>query len=193
MNAFILTGGQSRRFGSDKSLAQVNGHTFAEILYNRLTEKFDRVAIAGKEEKHKGFPFIQDALPVQCPLVGIYSGLLSSDSDWNFFVGIDLPLVDLCLIDRLESSLSETYQIILPEADGKWHPLCAFYHRSLIPAIKAALDGGNYRLMDLIRPARHLVVDAGVFREQLLNVNTPEAFRELHAILNKQRQVKKPT
>ncbi|NTW50675.1 MAG: molybdenum cofactor guanylyltransferase, partial [Chlorobiales bacterium] len=161
MNAFILTGGQSRRFGSDKSLAQINGVSFAEHLYKRLTKKFARVAIIGKEEKHTDLPFISDAIAVQCPLVGIYSGLLSSDSDWNFFVGVDLPLVDISLITLLENYLSDTYQIVLPEADGKWHPLCAFYHRSLIPAIKAALDGGNYRLMDLIRPARHLMVDAG--------------------------------
>lgn len=186
MNAFILTGGQSRRFGSDKSLAEINGQTFAEILYNRLTKKFDRVAIVGKEEKHSGLPFIQDALTVQCPLTGIYSGLLASGSDWNFFVGVDMPLVGLSLIELLEQRLSDACQIVLPETDGKWHPLCAFYHRSLIPAIKSAIESGNYRMMDMIRSVRHIALNANVFCDQLLNVNTPQALNELQAILNKQ-------
>lgn len=186
MNAFILTGGQSRRFGNDKSLAKINGQTFAEHLYSCLTKKFQCVAIVGKADKHPGLPFVQDVPPVQCPLAGIYSGLLGSQSEWSFFVGVDLPLVSIPLIEELEAHLISPYQVVLPEASGKQHPLCAFYHRSLIPAINAALEKQNYRMMDLINAVPHRIIDANRFTTELLNVNTPEAFEELQSLAGKQ-------
>ncbi|NTV46789.1 MAG: molybdenum cofactor guanylyltransferase [Chlorobiales bacterium] len=187
MNAFILTGGQSRRFGSDKSLARINDHTFAEHIYQCLTKKFPGVALVGKVEKHQGLPFIHDVLAVQCPLTGIYSGLLASQSDWSFFVGVDLPLVSIPLIEHLEPYLTTPYQVALPEANGKKHPLCAFYHRSLIPSIKASLDNQNYRMMDLIGSVPHHVIDADLFTAELLNVNTWEAFKKLQSLAEKRK------
>ena len=49
INAYILTGGQSRRFGKPKCLVQLGGKALTEIVYDKLISIFMNVSVVGKE------------------------------------------------------------------------------------------------------------------------------------------------
>jgi molybdopterin-guanine dinucleotide biosynthesis protein A len=68
INAYILTGGQSRRLNIDKSLVKLNSKTLTEIIHQKLSLLFNNISIVGKENHFPDFTFIQDCKPVQCPL-----------------------------------------------------------------------------------------------------------------------------
>ncbi|NBC16787.1 MAG: hypothetical protein GVY18_05640 [Bacteroidetes bacterium] len=57
--------------------------------------------------------------------------------------------------------------------DGRIHPLCAIYHRRLLPIVQAHLDAGQralHRLLDAASDVQYIPVPAAPLR----NVNTRE-------------------
>jgi len=179
MNAFILTGGMSRRFGSDKALAKIQDKSFTQHLFEMLSQEFEKVTVVGKVQHFKNLPFVFDRSPVQCPLVGIFSGLTASNADWNFFLSVDLPLMQTEVIDFLRQKICQEEKVIVPRSNERVHPLCGFYHRSLSQRIAQALRNENYRMMDFLEREHAKLVDASRFEQAFFNVNTPEAYQEL--------------
>lgn len=55
INAYILTGGQSRRLNMDKSLVQLNGMTLTEIIHQKLSSIFNNIYVVGKENPFSRF------------------------------------------------------------------------------------------------------------------------------------------
>jgi len=75
INAYILTGGQSRRLNMDKSLVQLNGLALTEIIHKKLSSLFNNIYVVGKENHYPDYNFIKDVKPIQCPLNGIVTAL----------------------------------------------------------------------------------------------------------------------
>ncbi|MBC8214283.1 MAG: molybdenum cofactor guanylyltransferase [Candidatus Marinimicrobia bacterium] len=180
MNAYILTGGQSRRFGSDKSIATIEDLTFTKILYNRLETLFDNVTIIGKIRTHSKLPFLPDKIETQCPMTGIYTGLSSTKSDWNLFVAVDMPMVGKETVNLLTQTISDKVKIIIPTVKDRLQPMCALYHKSLTEDLEKNLQNGNYKLMDFISNHPSRTVNADALSSQFLNVNSPEDFEKLN-------------
>jgi len=185
MNAFILIGGLSRRFGSDKSQAIINNATFAEYLHVMLSQEFASVTLVGKNNPFPQLPFISDEFEIQCPLVGLYTGLKNSKSDWNFFISVDTPLAGDNLIQQLRSQAKLPIQCVVPKIKDQVHPLCGFYHLTALAPIQENIENGSYRLQDLVKYLRTQIVDLSENDNQLLNVNTPEDYQKLIETLSK--------
>ena len=174
INVYILTGGSSRRFGSDKALAPICNHTFTEELYNNFSAIANKVAIVGKKQHFHTLPFIYDALDVQCPLVGLYTALTNSDTNWNFIISVDMPLIDMQVAELLLPHKIEKVQIVLPRVNDKLYPLCAFYRSSLKEKIYNTILQKSFKLMDFIKSAPHQIVDVLDTSNQFININNPD-------------------
>ncbi|MCJ7690981.1 MAG: molybdenum cofactor guanylyltransferase, partial [Clostridiaceae bacterium] len=137
----ILTGGESRRMGKDKSSLILGGKTLLERTINLLSPFFGEIILSVSEEnaypeydhkkvidKYKGFG----------PLVGIYSSLLASDTNRNFIFTSDMPYLNGQLITFLLDYPSNK-EIIIPLAEGKIHPLCGIYSRSILPSLESLI------------------------------------------------------
>ncbi len=70
----VLAGGQSSRFGSDKALAELGGHTLLNRAFDTLTGFCELVVIAGRE-KGPGHCIPDWPHPAMGPLAGIAAGL----------------------------------------------------------------------------------------------------------------------
>jgi len=174
MNAFILTGGDSRRMGKDKSLLTFNGVTFADILVRAFTPDFDTVTIVGKENRHPHLPFLKDRFSSQTVLNGILTGLQYSDSGWNFFISVDMPAVSRALVKLLHpAAAGENSGVIFPVADGRSYPTCAMYHQSTADVFDRALQQESYKLLSVVKKLHPVTVNVEKFRSELINVNTP--------------------
>lgn len=186
INTYILTGGQSRRLHTDKSLVQLNGKTLTEIIHQKLSLIFDNIYIVGKENNFPGYNFIQDIKLVQCPLNGIVTALEHNKKDWIFVIACDLPLVKSNIINDLHSNINSNAQVIAPIVNDRPQPLCAFYHKSVLTNFNAAIDKSDYSLMKLLDEIDLVKITILLEdEEQFLNINYPEDLKEAKNILIK--------
>ncbi len=178
VNGYILTGGFSRRFGSDKALAKINNHTFTEELFETLLPILKSVSVVGKKQYFGNIPFIEDNLDIQCPMVGLYSALKQSDTDWNFIINVDMPLIDKEIVQYLASKNSGSEKIVAPKVDNKIYPLCAFYHSTLQDSILKSINKKSYKLMDFIENISNTVT-MNKHSDKFINVNTKQDLNKI--------------
>ena len=186
INAYIFTGGQSRRLHTDKSLVQLNGKTLTEIVYQKMNLIFNNIYIVGKEDNFPDYNFIQDVKPVQCPLNGIVTALEHTQNKVIFVIACDLPLVNVKSINDMYAKIDSSTQVVLPNVNDCLQPLYAFYHISLLKYFNAAIDKGNYSLMKLLDKSEVKKVEIPtVDKEQFLNINYPEDLEKAEELLKK--------
>lgn len=145
INCIILSGGKSSRMGKDKALLKIGAKTIIEIMIDKLKPFCNEIMISADEtEKYSqfGFKVVPDKYKNSGPLAGIYSSLLESNTERNFVISCDLPLVSQKIIERLLSNIS-TKEIILPVTDGKYHQLCGVYSKSVIKIAESILSEGE--------------------------------------------------
>ena len=181
--AVIFAGGKSSRMGRDKALLPFGGYeTLTEYQYRRLLPLFDRVSLSAKGDK---FPFDAPRIydrdtDTSSPMVALASVLEQAEHDVVFVLSVDMPFVDSPLIDRLYAAHAERpdARIILTTSPQGAEPLCALYHRDLLPQIIARLERGEHRMQALLHATTTL--DVPCDREKVFtNLNTPEDYRLL--------------
>jgi molybdopterin-guanine dinucleotide biosynthesis protein A len=172
---FVLVGGASRRMGRDKALLPLGPATMVEEIAAQVRGAAGNVTLIGPVEKyvHLGLPILPDAVENCGPIGGLHTALLTTQAEWNVLVACDMPEVSAAFLKRLlEAAEATDADCVVPEHQGKINPLCAVYHRRLLPAVKAAVDLKLFKMQDFIATLRALrwpVFDA----RPLQNVNTP--------------------
>jgi len=173
VNAYILTGGQSRRLKTDKSLVKLGDNTITELLYDRLAVVFKNVYVVGKNTPPGNLPFIPDLNHIQCPLNGIVTALDHSSSEWIFIIACDQPFVQNETIIYLYGHISQATQIIIPKTDNKLHMTSAFYHQSTRSIYKKAIAQGKYAIYEQFGILNVKKITITIQEsEQFLNINT---------------------
>lgn len=95
----LLAGGLSRRFGSPKAFAKIEGELFYERAYQALAAVCDHVVIVTRQEFLPLFPVELDCmadLPIVAgkgPLAGIYSGMAVRSADRYMVLACDMPFI----------------------------------------------------------------------------------------------------
>ena len=138
IDAFILVGGRSSRFGSNKGFAKLGGQTLADRGLNvlrqalpdsRVTLVAGNAAQFGIEAIVAGAPFIYDLYSNRGPLGGVHAALAHARTPWVFALACDYPFVSADLVQILAEKISDKFGAIVPEQeDGRLQPLCAFYN-----------------------------------------------------------------
>lgn len=99
----ILAGGQSRRFGSDKAGARLDGKRMIDHVAERLAPQVDGVVVCGREEP--GFECLADLpVPGLGPLGGLNAALHHAariGCDYVVSAGCDVPDLPLDLVNCL--------------------------------------------------------------------------------------------
>ncbi len=116
----ILSGGQSRRFGSAKAQAALDGRTLISHVVARLKPQVAELAIAG--------PTYGEALPMlddgahggQGPLAGVVAGLAwaqrKPDAAWLQVAPCDMPFLPLNLVAQLRDHAMAGRPIAIADA-----------------------------------------------------------------------------
>jgi len=186
--AIVLAGGQSRRMNREKSLLlDNNGRPLIETIIAQLRPCFTGIMIsAGDKDKFAflNLPVIVDEVPGQGPLPAILSALRASPQAGNFIMACDIPVIHIPFIQNILAR-SSRYEIVVPRyKDGKFEPLFAFYHRSIIAAIERQIGTGDLRISSLFRTCRTKFV-AMDGQKWFRNLNTME---EYHAYLQSEKK-----
>jgi molybdopterin-guanine dinucleotide biosynthesis protein A len=156
----LLAGGQSRRFGSNKALAQVGGCRLIERPAGVLARLFRHLLLVTNTPQLYSFldwPMVPDLLPGAGPLAGIQAALHHTATPYIFVAGCDMPALDPELIAFL-CARAAGYDVVLPVNESGPEPLHAVYSRSALPGISAALAAGVRKIQEGLGSLRVLEI-----------------------------------
>ena len=172
--AFILIGGESKRFGSPKWAATIDGQRMIDRTWE-LCDIFENRFVIGKQKPESiSYPIISDELEIQTPINGIYSALNHSDSDWNFMISCDLPLMTKNIIYKLWETTDKNSDAIVPFVSGYVQATCAFYHKRILPQIPQQIENGDLSLQGLLNCINTETVNMNLNENEFTNMNTPD-------------------
>jgi len=181
---YVLVGGQSSRFGSDKALHLIEGRPLALTVADRVRSAAGSVTLVGSPEKYTatGLPVIADSEPGLGPAGGLAAALTQRAARRILVVACDMPEIRVELLALLlETAERRQADVLMPVSpDGRDQPLCAVYAASAADAVERRIAAGDrklsYVLADLVierlKPEDYAAVDPG--GRSFLNVNRPE-------------------
>ena len=171
--ATILIGGESKRFGSPKWEAIIDGIKLIDRTWDSC-EIFENRFVVGKEKPDSiSYSFIKDELDLQAPINGIYTALKYSKTDWVFLLSCDLPLIDSKVFEKLWESKSENCDAVIPFSNDKIQVTCGFYHKRVLSTLESEIEKKNYSIFKLLEKLNTAYVKFGK-DDRFLNMNTPE-------------------
>ena len=164
LTGVLLVGGASRRFGSPKALALLDGETLAARAWRLLGEVCDERLAVGKQADapELPFPLLDDGTVVRAPLAGIVAGLRAAAHDVAVVLPVDCPLLDAPALRSLAAACRDA---AVPQTG----PLPGAYARSALPVLERRLAAGQLRLRDALAELETVVVQLDP--QMLVNVN----------------------
>ena len=189
--AAILAGGLSTRMGYDKKKLRLGGENILKRIVVQLSKDFDDIVIIGCNQED--FPeikgvrgFYPDAMEISASLVGIYTGLIHSKSQYLYVAACDMPVYNHDYVVYMKDLIKKKPGInaCLTRYKEWIEPFNAFYNIDLIPKIHAFLETGRKSIHKCFEPENIHYIDEKIGRayspgwEMFCNLNTPEELRD---------------
>lgn len=195
VTGIILAGGESRRMGTNKALLQFEGRTLTEVLIEKLKSVFKHVIISARNERDfisMNVPVISDKFSQMGPIAGIYSSLIESPTQKNFFIPCDMPLISVEMIGYFAEYRS-VKNIIIPRTQEDIHFTCGIFTKECVEPMRVCLSkegivksksGKNKcSVKSIIESIGAEIIDVTELPfytpEQFFNLNTPSDYLSL--------------
>jgi len=175
----LLTGGRSRRLGSDKAQARRDGETLATRGARVLRAVCEPVLELGPGTS--GLDAVREEPPGTGPLAALAAGaaaLRARGADRGaLLLAVDLPLVEPPLLELLARS-DPRDGVIIPVAGGVRQSTCAHYSAAALGRAEALVAGGARALSELLAAVAVTEIDESAWRavapaHALDDVDTP--------------------
>ena len=138
LTGVVLVGGASKRFGSPKALAEIDGETFVERAKRILAEACDEVLVVGKAGELR-FDVVDDGSEVRAPIAGVVAGLRAASNDVAVFLPVDCPRVTADVVRALGAACRDA---AVPQTG----PLPGAWAKSALPVLERRLAQGPLAL-----------------------------------------------
>ena len=176
----VLAGGKSSRMGTDKALLELNGETFMQMLCREFDDFEEKMIARGNRSEipEVSWSCISDIYVNRGPIGGLHAVLSQMESDAVFCISCDMPLLQKSLVSLLFQYMKEGIDaVIAVTEDGRKHPLCGIYRKSVVGILEKQILSGNNRMMAALEQMQVTyvtILDAD--SRQLKNINTPEDY-----------------
>ena len=172
-SVFILIGGESKRFGSTKYLAKING----DPIINRVIKacgNFTSYALVGKKlpSELKNKLFIEDKHNIKAPIIGLQTALKYSSTKWILLLSSDLPLINKSIFTKMWRYKNSKKNIIIPVVNGTFQTTCAFYNTEIGNECMKQINKKRLSLISLVKRIGYFPIDFSNEPHSFLNVNT---------------------
>ena len=150
----VMAGGRNTRFGDIKAFARVNGVRIIDHVIETLSGVSDEVAISANDAATYaplGLPMRADVHHDAGALGGLHAALAWAEErghDGILAVACDMPFASATLLRALLDKAT-MHDAVLPESDGRRgiEPLFAYYSTHCLPAVEAALQREDRRMI----------------------------------------------
>ena len=198
---YVLAGGASRRFGSDKALARIGGETLLTRMSKLVQSSIGSVRIVAPRGRYfdSGFEAVEDRWPDEGPLGGIITAMSASEKvgnawGWNLIVSCDMPfLTQEWLMYLCEHALAGDCEVVVPRSAYGLEPLCACWKTSALETLQAAFDESARKVTEAMKRLRMEILDETHWKRfdsggQLFwNMNTAQDYQEAVRISQMER------
>lgn len=193
----ILAGGLARRMGGgDKCLLPLGGQTLLQRAIAKARPQVDELLLNANGNHlrftRSGLTVLSDEYPnFPGPLAGIHAGLQwlenhRPEQQWLASFASDTPFFPDNLVSELHRRAGETgATLVLARSGEQIHPIFGLWHRSLLPAIREALQAGKTpRLQDWAKEQKaESVTFEQTDYDPFFNVNRPQDLYDAEALL----------
>lgn len=157
----LLCGGNSKRFGSDKTVHLIGDKTILQTVYEKFKTQSDDVFLQTSNNNHhknnnpiklvnENVEIYNDLQIDKGPMGGIYSALKHAKHHGVFIVASDLPCIDNSILTELLAF--QNYSLVVPKWDnGFVEPLCALYSKELLPLIENQIKNNDLKINNLFK------------------------------------------
>jgi molybdopterin-guanine dinucleotide biosynthesis protein A len=172
LTGILLVGGESRRFGAPKALAELDGRTFAARAWELLGQTCTQRLAVGKPARglRLPFPLLDDGDERQAPLVGVVAGLRAARTETCVVIPVDCPRLEADTIRALAAGCADA-------AVTQSGPLPLAIRTVSLGVLERSLATGELALYRALCALE--VTQIQVDPAQLGNVNTPGDLRAL--------------
>jgi len=176
--SFLLAGGQSKRFGSDKARALCDGRPLllhAAAAIPLLAGEPTVVAQRPEQYADLGLETVADMEPNLGPVGGLATALAALDeaAPWALLLPCDVLGLRRRWIKQL-LAVPRKGRLAVAFRGNRWQPLPGLYHRDLLSGCLKLMDRGGgslWRVLDSVNGTALPLPDGW---SQVIQVNTPE-------------------
>jgi len=203
ITGIILAGGKSTRMGANKSFLKIGEQTIIERITYLMKSVITNVIIISNTPDEYTFlnlPIFEDVYKGKGPLAGIHSGLKNSDTQKDFIISCDIPLMNKEMIEFIVDYKTDK-SIAVCKANGFLQPFAGLYNKSLVNEIENIFSDKSEhinhtnenerkqcKVMSFIKSSEAEIINPegsiGYTENTFLNINTPKDFEKLMGIIN---------
>ena len=188
-SAVLLAGGESRRMGVRKALLKLGDDTFIDVIHRKIDGLFSETIVVTDIPQDFAYlggivttDIIQDGK--KNSMRGIHAGLSAASYQTCFVTGCDMPFLSLSLIEYM-SQFALDYDAVVPQLEGYYEPLFAFYHKNKLGFIEQRLIEQRYKIVDLYPHFSLKIIEGQIVRDfdplllSFANINSPEDYQKI--------------
>lgn len=151
---YILAGGRSSRFGSDKARAFFNDQPLlchVAALLKPIASEMTVVADHADKYADLGFRTIADRRPGLGPMAGLDTALhdLSAGTGWLLMCSCDAIVLRRPWLDQLLAAPGPGHDAVAFK-DQHWQPMPGLYNASARPTVSAHIAGNDRSMQSLL-------------------------------------------
>ena len=185
----VLSGGQAKRFGSDKTKALYKGKPlYLYGIETGLSLSSDVMLISKDSSKYQPYlktvQYLQDDLGEICPMSGLIKAGQSAKYGDIFILSADAPLIEKEFVTFLYSHFNNCDGVI-PVINGKSYTLMGFYKRKVLLNMLDDYNNKNFKIIKSLEKYNikyineDIIFSSGFNDTMFTNINFQEDLNKL--------------
>ncbi len=186
----ILAGGQSKRFGEDKTIAKLGNKTLLDHIISKIEKNFNEILIIENKEKifrnKKNIFSTKDVIEGYLgPLVGVLSAMewiKSNKKNYNWIATFpcDTPFFNQNLIDKIKNfPINSSKKLFFLKSGSKRHNIFGLWSLELKDILFKDISNGHRKVEEWANKIGPEIIEINEENDyNFLNINTKEDLEE---------------
>ena len=182
----ILAGGQSKRFGEDKTIAKLGNKTLLDHIISKIEKNFNEILIIENKEKifrnKKNIFSTKDVIQGYLgPLVGVLSAMeriKSNKKNYNWIATFpcDTPFFNQNLIDKIKNfPINSSKKLFFLKSGSKRHNIFGLWSLELKDILFKDISNGHRKVEEWANKIGPEIIEINEENDyNFLNINTKE-------------------